>query len=150
MPTRSSILAQQAEGSSSATFALKEFWQRRKLLLLCAVLFAATLLLYGPVVSHQFINLDDDQYVTRNPHVTAGLTVQGVRWAFHTFEMGNWHPLAWLSHMLDCQFFGLNSAGHHYSSVLLHALNEVLLFLLLSRATRAVGCSLMVAALFAV
>ena len=130
--------------------ALKELCRRRKLPLLSAVLFAATLLLYQPVVSHQFINLDDDQYVTRNPHVTAGLTAEGIRWAFHTFEMGNWHPLAWLSHMLDCQIFGLNPAGHHYSSVLLHALNAVLLFLLLAGGTGAVGCSLAVAALFAV
>ena len=150
MPARPSTLAQQAEGSRSATIALKEFWQRRRLLLLSAVLFAGTLLLYGPVVSHQFINLDDDQYVTRNPHVTAGLTAEGFRWAFHTFEMGNWHPLAWLSHMLDCSIFGLNPAGHHYSSVLLHALNAVLLFLLFARATGAVGCSFVVAALFAV
>src|SRR6266513_3318254 len=150
MAAESSMLAHQLEGPRTLANVLTEFWRRRKLLLLRALLFGATLLLYGPVVSHQFINLDDDQYVTRNPHVTAGLTAEGFRWAFHTFEMGNWHPLAWLSHMLDCQFFGLNSAGHHYSSVLLHALNEVLLFLLLSRATRAVGCSLMVAALFAV
>src|SRR5689334_14720363 len=130
MAAESPMLADQVGGSRTPAIVLTEFWRGRKLLLLSAVLFAATLLLYTPVVSHQFINLDDDQYVTRNPHVTAGLTVQGVRWAFHTFEMGNWHPLAWLSHMLDCQFFGLNSAGHHYSSVLLHALNAVLLFLL--------------------
>lgn len=129
---------------------LPGFWQRHTLLLLGALLFAATLLLYAPTLSHQFINLDDNHYVTDNLYVTGGLTAEGIHWAFHTFTMGNWHPLTWLSHMLDCQLFGVHPAGHHASSVLLHALNALLLFLLLARATGAPVRSFLVAALFAV
>jgi tetratricopeptide (TPR) repeat protein len=126
------------------------FWQRHTLLLLGALLFAATLLLYAPALSHQFINLDDNHYVTDNLYVTGGLTAENIHWAFHTFNMGNWHPLTWLSHMLDCQLFGVHPAGHHATSVLLHAVNALLLFLLLARATGAPVRSFLVAALFAV
>jgi Tfp pilus assembly protein PilF len=132
---------------SGATFA--GLWQRRQLVLLSALLFVSTLLLYGPVVTHRFINLDDEQYITANPHVSAGVSAEGVRWAFHTFYLGNWHPLAWLSHMVDCQLFGMNPAGHHYVNVLLHALNVVVLFVLLARAAGAPWRSFAVAALFA-
>ncbi len=132
------------------TSTLPGFWQRHTTLLLGALLFAATLLLYFPALSHQFINLDDNHYVTDNLYVTGGLTAEGVHWAFHTFTMGNWHPLTWLSHMLDCQLFGVHPAGHHATSVLLHALNALLLFLLLARATDAPVRSFLVAALFAV
>jgi tetratricopeptide (TPR) repeat protein len=118
--------------------------------LLGALLFAATLLLYAPTLSHQFINLDDNHYVTDNLYVTSGLTAKNVHWAFHTFTMGNWHPLTWLSHMLDCQLYGVRPAGHHATSVLFHAVNALLLFLLLARATGAPIRSFLVAALFAV
>jgi protein O-mannosyl-transferase len=128
---------------------LTGFWQRRKLPLLAALLFVATLLLYAPALSHRFVNLDDNHYVSDNLRVTGGLTAENVYWAFHTFTMGHWHPLTWLSHMLDCQLFGINPAGHHASSVLLHAFNALLLFLLLARATGAPVRSFLVAALFA-
>jgi len=118
-------------------------------LVLGLLLVLATLALYNPVVHHPFVNFDDDRYVTDNAHVRAGLRWATVRWAFTTFDEANWHPLTWLSHALDCQLFGLNPAGHHYINVLLHALNAVLVFWLLWRATGFAGRSLMVAALFA-
>lgn len=109
----------------------------------------ATLVVYNPVNRHRFVNYDDDHYVTENTHVRAGLTWDTIAWAFTSTEQANWHPLAWLSHALDCQLFHLNPAGHHFSSLLIHALNAALLFLLLVWATRRVGTSLLVAALFA-
>lgn len=114
------------------------------------LLVLATLALYNSVVHHPFVNFDDDRYVTDNAHVMAGLHWSTVRWAFTSFDEANWHPLTWLSHALDCQLFGLNPAGHHYTNVLLHAANTLLLFWVLWRATGATGPSLMVAALFAV
>jgi protein O-mannosyl-transferase len=109
----------------------------------------ATLALYNPVSRHPFVNYDDDKYVTENPHVRAGLTAETITWAFVATEAANWHPLTWISHALDCQLFHLNPAGHHLTSLFIHALNGVLLFLLLVRLTGSVGPSLLVAALFA-
>ena len=96
------------------------------------------------------MNFDDNGYVTNNPHVRAGLSVETVRSAFTTTELANWHPLTWLSHALDYQMFGLNPAGHHDTNILLHAANVVLLFLLLQWTTGFTWRSLAVAALFAV
>ncbi|MGD0825755.1 MAG: tetratricopeptide repeat protein [Terriglobales bacterium] len=118
-------------------------------LLLCLLLTVAVLVSYSPVIHNGFLNHDDYAYITQNPHVRAGLTWTTVKWAFTTFDQANWHPLTWLSHALDCQLFGLNPAGPHYENVLLHAVNAVLLFLLLQRATGLRWRSLMVAALFA-
>jgi len=117
--------------------------------LVCLLLALLTLALYNPVVHNGFTNLDDEVYILHNSHVRAGLTRDTVKWAFTSYETGNWHPLTWLSHALDCQLFRLNPAGHHYVSVLLHAGNAVLLFLLLESATGLTWPSLMVAALFA-
>ena len=114
----------------------------------CLTLGLITLALYLPTVRHDFVQYDDQQYVTENPQVQAGLSVAGLRWAFG-FHAGNWHPLAWLSHMLDCQMFGAKSGGHHFTSLLLHAANTVLLFLVLQRLTGATWRSAIVAALFA-
>jgi len=105
--------------------------------------------LYYPVTHNAFVNFDDTDYITENPHVNAGLTWAAVEWAFTSFYQSNWHPLTWLSHALDYQLFGPNPAGHHWVNVLLHALNAVLLFLLLLSATGFRWRSLMVAALFA-
>ena len=115
---------------------------------ICLVLGLITLALYLPAVRYDFIRYDDQQYVTENPQVQAGLSTDGGRWAFG-FHAGNWHPLAWLSHMLDCQIYGLNPAGHHFTSLLLHAANAVLLFLVLRRLTGATWRSAIVTALFA-
>jgi len=120
-------------------------------LLLCTLLLAIPLLLYRPVLQHDFLKLwDDDSYVTDNPHVRTGLTLTNVRWAFTSFEQSNWHPVTWLSHMLDCQLFGLNRGEQHGVNVLLHAANVLLLFWILRKATGAVWRSFFVALIFAV
>ncbi len=116
---------------------------------MCLLLVVATLALYNPVNRHPFVNYDDDRYVTENPHVRNGLNWNTTIWAFSAMEQGNWHPLAWMSHALDYQLFHQNATGHHFTSLLIHAANAVLLFLLLMYATRRVGPSLLVAALFA-
>ncbi len=109
----------------------------------------ATLALYNPVNRHPFVNYDDDRYITENLHVHNGLTWETIAWAFTATEQGNWHPLTWLSHALDWQLFHRIATGHHFTSLLIHAANAVLLFLLLIYATGRVGPSWLVAALFA-
>ncbi len=104
--------------------------------LIALLLALGTLLVYLPVTRHQFVNYDDGGYVTENPTVKAGLTWHGVKWAFTTWVVGNWHPVTMLSHMLDCQLFGLNSGLQHYENALFHAANTVLLFWLLLRLTQ--------------
>ena len=118
-------------------------------MILCLLLIAATLAVYNPVNRNAFVNFDDDHYITGNPHVLAGLHWPTVKWAFTNYYEANWHPLTWISHAFDVQLFGLNPVGHHYTNVVLHALNAVLLFLLLQSATGFTWRSLMVAALFA-
>ena len=118
-------------------------------LVLCLLLVVVSLAVYNPVTRNGFVNFDDPQYITRNPHVTSGLTWQTILWSFSTFEQANWHPLTWISHALDYQLFGANPTGHHYVNLLLHAANAVLLFLWLQSATGFTWRSLMVAALFA-
>jgi len=122
---------------------------RSRTVMLGLLLAIATLALYYPVHSHPFLNYDDSLYVTENDQVQAGTTWLTVKWAFTTFEVGEWHPLTWLSHALDCQLYGLDPSGHHDTSLLLHVLNVVLLFWVLQAATGYVGRSAMVAALFA-
>ena len=107
-----------------------------------------TLALYFPALQHGFIAYDDQQYVTKNPQVQAGLTWAGLKWAFG-FHAGNWHPLTWLSHMLDCQLYGAKAGGHHLSNVLLHWANALLLLSVWHRLTQAFWPSVAVAALFA-
>jgi len=116
---------------------------------LSLLLILATWAVYVPVGHHSFVNYDDNRYVTENPHVTAGLSWPGLKWAFTSYDESNWHPLTWLSHMLDCELFHLNPAGHHYSNLFLHVLNVLALFWVFEQATGCVGRSLMVAALFA-
>ena len=116
--------------------------------LICLALGLVTLALYLPSFRHEFLAYDDQQYVTENPRVLSGLTGHGLLWALGC-HAGNWHPLTWLSHMLDCQLYGLQPAGHHVTNVLLHFANGVLLFLVLGRMTRTTWRSAFVAALFA-
>jgi tetratricopeptide (TPR) repeat protein len=106
--------------------------------------------IYAQVGAHEFLILDDDQYVTDNGHVRQGLTLDGVRWALASFHAANWHPLTWISHMLDVELFGLDPGAHHLVGVTLHALCAVLLFLALRTMTGATWRSACVAALFAV
>jgi Tfp pilus assembly protein PilF len=116
---------------------------------LCILLGLATVAIYFRATENPFVNFDDPSYVVDNPHIQHGLTKATFVWAFmNRYEM-NWHPLTWLSHALDYQLFGLNPAGHHWTSVLLHIFNFGLLFLLLARATGSRAKSLIVAALFA-
>jgi Flp pilus assembly protein TadD len=116
---------------------------------ICLLLAAATLAVYWPVVHCDFLNYDDPDYFTSNPHVLTGLTPGNVVWAFMTGHASNWHPLTWLSLMLDAQLFGKGPVGPHLTNLLLHATNTVLLFLLLRRLTAATWRSALVAALFA-
>jgi tetratricopeptide (TPR) repeat protein len=118
-------------------------------LLVGLALVAVTLAVYGQVLTHQFINYDDDNYLWNNPMVIGGLTLKGIGWAFTTFHMASWHPLTWLSHMLDCQVFGLNAGAHLLVNALIHSANASLLFLFLKRVTGATWRSAIVAALFA-
>jgi protein O-mannosyl-transferase len=116
---------------------------------ICLLLAAGTLSVYWPLKNCEFINYDDQVYVSENPHVSAGLTWSGVAWAFQTFHASNWHPLTWLSHMLDVELFGRGPGGAHFMNLLLHTGNAILLFLLLWRLTGAQWRSAWVAALFA-
>jgi Flp pilus assembly protein TadD len=115
-----------------------------------AGLLAVTLFAYAPARHNGFVSVDDPGYLTNNPHVTAGLTASGVRWAFTTGHMANWHPVTWLSHMLDAELFGMRPGAHHVMNVIFHAANTLLLFAVLRRLTGAIGRSAFVAALFAV
>ena len=121
----------------------KQFW------LICLCLAVLTLTIFLPVVQHDFINYDDPDYVTRNSTVQRGLTWEGTVWAFQTAHIGNWHPVTWLSHMLDCQIYGTSSHGHHFTNLIFHVTNTLLLFSVLTMATGAMRRSAMVAALFA-
>jgi len=113
------------------------------------VLVAGTLAVYAPVVQFGFLEYDDFQYVAANPHVAAGLTVDGARWALTSFYASNWHPLTWLSHMLDVQLFGMSPGAHHAVNVLFHIAAAIVLLRALARATGNVGASALVAMLFA-
>ncbi|HEY1785868.1 MAG TPA: hypothetical protein VGG30_09980, partial [Pirellulales bacterium] len=115
-----------------------------------AALLLAIALIYGQTLSHGLLAYDDGTFVTDNPHVTAGLTAESVHWAFAEGPYGEWYPLAMLSHMLDCQLFGLEAWGHHLTNVLLHAATSIALFLVLWRMTEELWPSAFVAAVFAV
>lgn len=117
--------------------------------LICLALAIATFGVYRGVGGFEFINFDDPDYVTENPIIKAGLTFRGLGWAFTHCYADNWHPLTWISHMLDCQIFGMHAGGPHLVNVTLHAANAILMFLLLQRMTGAQWRSAMVAALFA-
>jgi protein O-mannosyl-transferase len=105
--------------------------------------------LYLPAVGHRFLSFDDPSYITMNPPVLSGLSREGFGWAFFQSHSANWHPLTWISHMMDCELFGLNPAGHHLTNILLHALNAVLVFFVLSKMTGSFWRSAVVALLFA-
>src|SRR5215831_4509062 len=98
-------------------------------LVISAALALVTLIVFLPVLRNEFVNYDDSDYVTANSHVLDGLTWPGIKWAFTTGHASNWHPLTWISHMIDCQLFGQRAWGHHLVSALLHCTNAVLIFL---------------------
>src|SRR5437879_563872 len=117
---------------------------------ICAVLVGITWLVFAQTIRHQFVTYDDPQYVYANPDVSAGVSLGRISWAFTHTIAGNWHPLTTISHMLDCQLYGLKPAGHHFTNVLFHTIAVVLLFLLLQQMTGSLWRSTFVAALFAI
>ncbi len=121
----------------------------RRRWLVALTLIAACLIVYGQALHFGFINFDDPGYVTENQWVRPGLTAGGLRWAFTTIDYYYWQPLTWISHMIDCQFFGLRAGWHHLSSLLLHIANALILFDILMRLTAAFWRSALAAALFA-
>jgi protein O-mannosyl-transferase len=123
--------------------------RRKTNVLLCILLAGVTIALYGKVLAYRFVAYDDFEYVTGNPHIRTGLSWSTIKWTFTATYASNWHPLTWLSHAFDYQLFGVNPAGHHFENVLIHAVNAVLLYLLLEWMTKRASPSLLVAALFA-
>ncbi len=118
--------------------------------IICIGLAAITWFVFGQTLRHDFINYDDGEYVVRNARVTGGLTINGIIWAFTHVHSSNWHPLTWISHMFDCQLWGLNPVGHHFTNILLHTTAAILLFLVVREMTGALWRSAFVAALFAI
>jgi protein O-mannosyl-transferase len=118
-------------------------------LLICIFLAVVTFAVYLPVRNHGFVYYDDDVYVTNNTEVKSGLSWQGIKWAFTTGHGSNWHPLTWLSLMLDCEFFGVKPGPMHLVNVFFHVANTILLFILLNRMTKGVWQSAFIAGLFA-
>jgi len=118
-------------------------------LLVALALGAITFAIYAQVIGHQFIALDDPTYIRENPMVNRGVTGAGLAWALTTFHVANWHPLTWISHMIDCQFFGTNAGGHLLINALIHVAKTLLVFWFLLRTTHARWPSALVAALFA-
>jgi Tfp pilus assembly protein PilF len=124
----------------------KDIWRT---LVVCSFLAAVTLVVFWPARHFNFLNWDDLTYLEKNDHVRAGLTWDDLRWSFTHSYCSNWHPVTWLSHMSDCQLYGLNPGGHHLTNLLLHSANASLLFVALKRLTGAFWRSALVAALFA-
>ena len=123
---------------------------RRITIAVCVFLTIIIWIVFGQTLGHDFINFDDDRYVYDNPHVTAGLTLDGCKWFLTHSHAALWHPLSTLSHMIDCQIYGLKPGGHHFGNVVLHNIGAVLFFLMLNQMTGAVWRSAFVAAIFAI
>ncbi len=122
-----------------------------RVFLTCLILAIVTLAAYWPVQGCGFLNYDDDLYVTENPYVLKGLSLEGIQWAFSSVgHAGNWHPLTWLSHMLDCELFGQNAGLHHLTNLLIHTASVMLLCWVLVSMTGRLGPSAFVAAVFAI
>ena len=128
---------------------MEQTLNKYRVVLVCAALALLIFIVFEPVLHSELIGFDDSTYVTRNPHTRAGLTRDSIAWAFGFKTSTYWHPLTWLSHMLDCQLFGLNPGMHHLTNLVLHIANSLLLFLVLKRMTRSLGKSFFVALLFA-
>jgi tetratricopeptide (TPR) repeat protein len=124
--------------------------QRWRAAAVCLVLAAITFAVFGQTLTHGFIDYDDSEYVYDNPVLDRGMTIGGIVWAFTHVHSANWHPLTWLSHMLDCQLYGLHPAGHHLTNVLLHTATVIALFLVLRQMTGTLWRSAFVAAVFAI
>jgi Tfp pilus assembly protein PilF len=127
----------------------KTFFKIRLDFLVCLFLVITTLAVYWQVRDYEFVGYDDVRYVTKNPRVQGGLSLEGIIWAVTSKSVGNWHPLTWLSHMLDVQLYGMKAGGHHLTNVFFHIGNTLLLFLIFRRMTGALWRSAFIAALFA-
>jgi tetratricopeptide (TPR) repeat protein len=139
-----------APAAASETPAARAIAPRGTTVLVLAIaLTIATIAAYAPVRHHDFVQIDDPAYVSENPHVAGGLTADGVRWALVSSHAANWHPLTWISHMLDVELFGLDAGAHHLTNLTMHVISTLLLFGWLVRTTGAAGRSAFVAALFA-
>ena len=143
----SAVVKPEVQGQSQANLLTRD--SQLRTVVLCLLLALITLAVYWPVHEYPFLNLDDPKYVTQNAHISDGLTPGVIFWAFTHGYAGNWHPLTWVSHAIDIQLFGLDPSLQHEENVVLHALNAVLLFWVLKRATGYTGRSFMVAAVFA-
>ena len=127
------------------------FYKRHIVALICVLLAVITLAAYWRVMGCGFVNVDDNVYITKNPHISAGLTAENVKWALTAIDAANWHPLTWLSYLVDVAISGtVDAEQFHLTNLLLHLANVLLLFLLLRRLTKSVWRSAFVAALFAV
>lgn len=122
---------------------------RHKEIIISLFLMAACFTVYWQISTHEFISFDDRLYITENPHVQTGFSIESIIWAFTTGHAANWHPITWLSHMLDWELYGSNPMGHHWTNLQVHILNSILLFLVLKMMTGALWRSSFVAALFA-
>jgi tetratricopeptide (TPR) repeat protein len=129
---------------------MTEFIKRNVIVFVYFVLVLSTLLVYWQVRNFDFVNYDDKIYVYENPHVLNGLTRSGIIWAFTTNHSANWHPLIWMSHMLDCELFGKNPGRMHLVNVVFHIANTLLLFIIFNRTTKCIWHSAFVSALFAI
>src|SRR5215470_13396831 len=138
-----------SEASRSSDLTIQRFSDSRVTVFLCFLLAALTVVCYWPVLSHQFVSFDDEHYLFESGYVSEGLTWSGVTWAFQTGYFSNWHPLTWLSYMLDAQIYGMSSRGFHTTNLLFHICNSLFVFLLLKSMTQRLWPSALVAALFA-
>jgi len=120
-----------------------------KIIFVSLCLIVAVIIAYAQVSNFDFVGYDDQEYITENSHVQEGLNLKSINWAFTSFHSANWHPLTWLSHMLDCELYGLNPMGHHWTNVQFHIANTLLLFFVFLKMTGALWRSAFVAALFA-
>jgi len=125
------------------------FFKIRAELLICLLLVTVTLVVYWQVSSFTFVNYDDGQYVVENQYVKDGLNYKSIRWAFSSYHAANWHPLTWLSHMLDIELYGMNPGAHHQTNLIFHIANALLLFFVFRKMTSNLWQSGFVAALFA-
>lgn len=146
---RDRTIRRQAERARKAGFKNQHTTYRPGIVAFVALLVVATAILYGSVRQHSFINYDDAEYIIDNQNVTNGLSLQAIRWSLTSTEQCNWHPLTWISHILDFQLFGLDAGLHHINSVIIHIVTVVLLFIFLQRSTGDRVASFFVAALFA-
>ena len=121
-----------------------------KIKIICSSIFIIILILYIDVINYDFVNYDDDTYILNNINIHNGLTLKSIKWAFTNFYVSNWHPVTWLSHMLDIQLFGLKPGWHHFTNLLIHIINTICLFLILYKMTNEIWKCAFVAIIFGI